>query len=101
MVYIFKVIHNLTTTSFVLHKKMIRSTRLTNNANKQSMKFHNVKRVAFKLRFRLEQSENGILLTDTLELGMENLTSFESVMQGYCFTALERIYDCDDPRKSN
>ena len=62
------------------------------------MKFHNVKRVPFKHRFGLEQSEHGILLTDTLELGLENMSSFESVMQGYDFTALEKIYDCDDPR---
>ena len=31
MVYFFKVIHGLTTTSFLLYKKMSRSTRLTNN----------------------------------------------------------------------
>ena len=98
MVYFFKVIHGLTNSSFVLRKKTTRNTRASNNTN--TAKYGNAEQRLSKDLFGLEQSELGTLysLTDTLDLSMENLGTFKSVMQRYYFAALEKAYECDDPR---
>ena len=51
MVYFFKVIHGLTTTFFVLHKKMTRSIRLTNNRKQAKYKVPQCKTSTFQTSF--------------------------------------------------
>ena len=98
MVYFFKVIHGLTNSPFVLRKKTTRTTRASNNTNTVKYEVPQCRTTTFQRSFWIRTIRTWNTLTGTLDLSMENLGTSKSVMQRYHFAALEKAYECDDPR---
>jgi hypothetical protein len=98
LVYFFKVTRGLTESSFMLRKKTTRKTRASNNGNPAKYEVPKCKTTTFQKSFWIRTIRTWNTLTDTLDLSMQYLGSFKSVMQKYYFVALEKTYDCDDPR---
>ena len=98
MVYYFKVTHGLINYSYLPLKNTTSYTR--SSSNKTSTPKYVVppcKRTTHQRLFWIRSIRTWNTLVDKLDLSMNSL-KFRSAMLNYYFTALEKMYDCEDPR---
>jgi hypothetical protein len=98
MVYPFKATHGLTNSSSAPRKKTTRTTRASNNTNTVKYEVPQCRTTTLQRSFWIRTIRTWNTLTDTLDLSMENLGTPKSVMQRHHSAALEKAYECDDPR---
>ncbi len=96
MVHLFKVIHGLINSSFVLSPNVTRRTRSSTNAYKYRVPYR--KTQTYQRSFSIRAIRTWNTLSDVMNLSMDNLSSSKSVIRDHYFTALANTYDCDDPR---